>query len=90
VNVGILAGGPAFRVLCEGWGTSIARDEIRVGPANRNQNGTTIPLMFTCLIRSIEPVSRRLRTGARKDPFWQAQYYDFNVWSERKRIEKLR
>ena len=22
--------------------------------------------------------------------FWQARYYDFNVWSERKRIEKLR
>ncbi len=23
-------------------------------------------------------------------PFWQARYYDFNVWSESKRIEKLR
>jgi putative transposase len=22
--------------------------------------------------------------------FWQARYYDLNVWSERKRIEKLR
>jgi len=22
--------------------------------------------------------------------FWQARYYDFNVWTERKRIEKLR
>ena len=24
------------------------------------------------------------------EPFWQARYYDFNVYSERKRIEKLR
>ena len=24
------------------------------------------------------------------EPFWQARYYDFNVWAERKRIEKLR
>ena len=24
------------------------------------------------------------------DRFWQARFYDFNVWSERKRIEKLR
>ncbi len=24
------------------------------------------------------------------EPFWQARYYDFNVWSEQKRIEKLR
>jgi putative transposase len=25
-----------------------------------------------------------------REPFWQARYYDFNVWSEKKRIEKLR
>jgi putative transposase len=24
------------------------------------------------------------------DPFWQARYYDFNVWSNRKFVEKLR
>ena len=24
------------------------------------------------------------------EPFWQARYYDFNVWSEKKREEKLR
>ena len=24
------------------------------------------------------------------NPFWQARYYDFNVWSEGKRVEKLR
>jgi putative transposase len=34
-------------------------------------------------------VSRKLRTIAAGRPFWQARYYDFNVWSERKRIEKL-
>jgi putative transposase len=25
-----------------------------------------------------------------EDPFWQARYYDFNVWSEKKFVEKLR
>jgi putative transposase len=33
------------------------------------------------------------RKGARRsegNPFWQPRYYDFNVWSERKRVEKLR
>ena len=25
-----------------------------------------------------------------EDSFWQARYYDFNVWSERKFVEKLR
>jgi hypothetical protein len=24
------------------------------------------------------------------NPFWQARFYDFNVWTEEKRIEKLR
>jgi putative transposase len=33
--------------------------------------------------------SRSLALRA-KDPFWQARYYDFNVWSEEKRVEKLR
>ena len=25
-----------------------------------------------------------------REPFWQRRFYDFNVWSERKRIQKLR
>lgn len=34
-------------------------------------------------------VSRRLGTGT-AEPFWQRRYYDFNVWSEAKFVEKLR
>jgi putative transposase len=34
-------------------------------------------------------VARRLALHA-EDSFWQARYYDFNVWSERKFVEKLR
>jgi putative transposase len=30
------------------------------------------------------------RTPVTPDRFWQARFYDFNVWTERKRIEKLR
>ncbi len=33
-------------------------------------------------------VSRRRKPGT--EPFWQSRYYDFNVWSHRKFIEKLR
>jgi len=33
--------------------------------------------------------SQKLGGGSRT-PFWQPRYYDFNVWSERKRVEKLR
>ncbi|MGA8308948.1 MAG: transposase, partial [Terriglobales bacterium] len=34
-------------------------------------------------------VARRMALRA-TDPFWQARYYDFNLWSERKFTEKLR
>ena len=34
-------------------------------------------------------VARELRLPE-GNPFWQARYHDFNVWSESKRIEKLR
>ena len=36
-----------------------------------------------------QSVSRTLALRA-LEPFWQARYYDFNVWSDKKRIEKLR
>lgn len=36
-----------------------------------------------------QSVARRLALRA-AEPFWQARYYDFNVWSERKFVEKLR
>jgi putative transposase len=35
-----------------------------------------------------QAVSYRLGNG--DSPFWEARYYDFNVFSEKKRIEKLR
>ena len=34
-----------------------------------------------------QSVARHLGTS---EPFWQTRYYDFNVYTERKRIEKLR
>ncbi len=34
-----------------------------------------------------QTTARKLRPGA---PFWYSRYYDFNVWTDRKRIEKLR
>ena len=41
-------------------------------------------------VPSLSPLSGD-RVGARSPaPFWQARYYDFNVHSEKKRVEKLR
>jgi len=35
-------------------------------------------------------VSRKPTVEAKGEPFWQPRYYDFNVWSEHKQVEKLR
>jgi putative transposase len=48
----------------------------------------TAPLS-TALQSLKQSVSRTLALRA-AEPFWQARYYDFNVWSEGKRVEKLR
>jgi putative transposase len=46
--------------------------------------------IFAQAIKSLKQgVARRLALRA-EDSFWQARYYDFNVWSERKFVEKLR
>ena len=37
-----------------------------------------------------QAVSRKLDVVIPGSPFWQPRYYDFNVWSERKFVEKLR
>jgi putative transposase len=36
-----------------------------------------------------QSVARTLALRA-AEPFWQARYYDFNLWSERKFVEKIR
>lgn len=45
--------------------------------------------LATALQALKQSVSRTLALR-NTEPFWQARYYDFNVWTEPKRIEKLR
>ena len=41
--------------------------------------------------RRADPRQRRLfGAEAGRRPFWQARFYDFNVWTAKKRVEKLR
>jgi putative transposase len=42
------------------------------------------------LARAIQAIKLSVTLKRRERPFWQARYYDFNVFTERKRIEKLR
>jgi putative transposase len=41
--------------------------------------------------RPVNPRQRSLFAHAvQRAPFWQARFYDFNVWTTKKRVEKLR
>jgi putative transposase len=47
------------------------------------------PLKGT-LARALQALKLSVAVQRRERPFWQRRYYDFNVHSEQKRIEKLR
>jgi putative transposase len=53
---------------------------------NEPERGGTLAQAMQSLKQA---VARRLALRA-ADPFWQARYCDFNLWSERKFVEKLR
>jgi len=42
------------------------------------------------LAMALKAIKVSVSKQAEQTPFWTARYYDFNVYSERKRIEKLR
>jgi putative transposase len=42
------------------------------------------------LAKALQALKLSVAVKSRQRPFWQHRYYDFNVFSERKRIEKLR
>jgi putative transposase len=71
---------------------------LLVSEPQRETLSTAIQALKLGFIRSLEgggiPTSRK-RSEKRGTPatpvhFWQARFYDFNVWTEKKRIEKLR
>jgi putative transposase len=39
---------------------------------------------------AVKSIKLSVALRSRERPFWQARYYDFNVWTEAKRVEKLR
>ena len=76
---------------------------LLVSEPQRETLSTAIQALKLGVVRSMEgsvttPRSRKIGetwgtpagTSSHPDRFWQARFYDFNVFTERKRIEKLR
>ena len=55
---------------------------LLISEPERSRLSTVMQMLKQNTARELQPVE-----GA---PFWEPRYYDFNVWSEAKRIEKLR
>ena len=66
-------------IQCSGGGSVVA-----AAPRSRKTGETWgTPVSHT-------PFSHTPVSGKPANRFWQARFYDFNVWTEKKRIEKLR
>jgi putative transposase len=66
---------------------SIAIQALKLGFIRR-LDGTGVPGSRNIGDTRFTPLSDL--SSAIPTPFWQARFYDFNVWTEKKRIEKLR
>ena len=68
---------------------------LLVSEPQRETLSTAIQALKLGVVRSM-PRSRKIGetwgtpASVHPDRFWQARFYDFNVFTERKRIEKLR
>jgi putative transposase len=87
-----------YRLVVLGYVVMPEHVHLLVSEPQRPTLSTAIQALKLGFIRSIEssknPISRKscekwgIPIGHHH--FWQARFYDFNVWTERKRIEKLR
>jgi len=67
---------------------SIAMQALKLGFV-RSLEGTDVPGSRKCGETRGTPLSSLTQSSA-SHRFWQNRFYDFNVWTEEKRIEKLR
>ena len=53
-----------------------------------NLSGISTPAI-SILAKAVQAIKLSVSVQQNKQPFWQARYYDFNVWSSTKVYEKL-
>jgi putative transposase len=91
-----------YRIVVLGYVVMPEHIHLLVSEPQRETLSTAIQALKLGVVRSMRcasggavvtpPRSRKISEtwGTPPDRFWQARFYDFNVWTERKRIEKLR
>jgi hypothetical protein len=68
------------------------RDRLQEKPHVSKSARRGAPLVFYCVGKCGPPASTQFDLWAEADDahVWQKRFYDFNVWTERKHVEKLR
>jgi len=91
-----------YRLVVLGYVVMPEHVHLLVSEPQRATLSTAIQALKLGVVRSLDggvPMSRKIGEtwgtpsdeGSKKSNcFWQARFYDFNVWTEKKRIEKLR
>ena len=65
---------------------------LLVSEPERSTLAVAIQMLKQIVAQKLRPTlsPRTGEKGGAPQPFWQARYYDFNVWTTRKHVEKLR
>jgi putative transposase len=92
-----------YRLVVVGYVVMPEHVHLLVSEPQRETLSTAIQALKLGVVQTIRcsggsivapPMSRKTSetwgTPVRPNRFWQARFYDFNVWTEKKRIEKLR
>ncbi len=90
-----------YRLVVVGYVVMPEHVHLLLSEPQRETLSTAIQALKLGFVRSlagdgVRPFPRSRKSGETRGTqvtprrFWQARFYDFNVWTERKRIEKLR
>lgn len=90
-----------YRLVILGYVVMPEHVHLLLSEPQRATLSTAIQALKLGFIRSLDGSGDNLNPKSRKSSetwgtplvpnrFWQARFYDFNVWTERKRVEKLR
>jgi putative transposase len=90
-----------YRFVVLGYVVMPEHVHLLVSEPQRETLSTAIQALKLAFVRklsgSVVPTSRKVgekwgtpRSSSFPQHFWQSRFYDFNVWTEKKRVEKLR
>ena len=81
-----------YRFVVMGYVVMPEHVHMLIGEPERGTVATVLQVLKQRTARRLLPRPRpgQARLWEEEGHFWQKRYYDFNLWSERKRVEKLK